>query len=325
MRQWIDFSSEYNLPIPAAYFRFFEMHMGGCGGYVVPNYGTFSDIVGAVPGFRFDVTCSDIQCNYGKSCIRKNGRPICMCPLGYTGSLCKEKEKVPFSCKDIAISKGPVTGEYLVYSRTKQSQSFKVFCEFHKTYGLTFISNTNANIDVNEFFEIKSNVVVRHLRDNKQYDSILEQLAMYADKPLSVQFNSATGYKTPTNAKKMGPYLYLGFLDSTTSKAKTRQGYRVNNVDQTFTNCDANPNSYLAFYFNPKNNPPVGYYRGCCYTQLMKTWLDVGVQVDSVRELPKSYFMLFEMHFGGCGGYAINGYKSLANIKGAALGMRFEL
>lgn len=125
--------------------------------------------------------------------------------------------------------------------------------------------------------------------------------------------------------KRMGPYLYLGFLDKITAKAKTRQGYKVNNVDQTFVNSDANPNSYFTFYFNPKNKPPVGYYKRCCYTPLMKTWLDVGVQVDPARHLPKSYFMQFEMHFGGCGGYAVNGYNTLANIKGAALGMRFGM
>jgi hypothetical protein len=53
MRKWIEVSTAYTLPIPSEYFRFFEMHMGGCGGYVVPKFSTFSDIVGAVPGFRF--------------------------------------------------------------------------------------------------------------------------------------------------------------------------------------------------------------------------------------------------------------------------------
>lgn len=323
MRNWIDVSTRYSLPIPDDYFRFFEMHMGGCGGYVVPNYGTFSHIVGAVPGFRFDVTCSDIHCHHGGSCIIANGRPTCLCSSGFTGSQCKEK--IPFSCKDIAISKGPITGEYLIYSRTKQSQPYNVFCEFHQTYGLTFVSNTNATIDANELFEIKSQVVVRHLRNNKQYDSILEQITPYADKPLTVKYNSFAGFRAPLNAKKMGPYLYLGFLDKDTAKAKNTQGYRVNDADQTFVNCDRNPNSYITFYFNPKSNLPDGYYKRCCYTPLMKTWLDVGVPVDPARQLPKSYFLQFEMHFGGCGGYAINGYNTLANIKGAALGMRFEI
>lgn len=125
------------------------------------------------------------------------------------------------SCKDIAISKGPITGEYLIYSRTKQNQSYNVFCEFHQTYGLTFVSNTNATIDANELFEIKFQVVVRHLRNNKQYDSILEQITPYADKPLTVKYNSFAGFRAPLNAKKMGPYLYLGFLYKDTAKAKT--------------------------------------------------------------------------------------------------------
>lgn len=211
----------------------------------------------------------------------------------------------------------------MIYSRTKQSQPYNVFCEFHQTYGLTFVSNTDATIDASKLFEIKSQVVVRHLKDNKQYDSILEQITTYADKPLTVQYNSFAGFKAPVNANKMGPYLYLGFLDGNTAKARNTQGYRVNDADQTFVNCDGNPNSYLTFYFNPKSNPPVGYYKKCCYTPMMKTWLDAGVPVDSARQLPKSYFLQFEMHFGGCGGYAINGYNTLANIEGAALGMRF--
>ena len=53
MRKWIDESTEYTPRMPSDFFRFFEMHMGGCGGYVVPKYSTFSDIAGAVPGFRF--------------------------------------------------------------------------------------------------------------------------------------------------------------------------------------------------------------------------------------------------------------------------------
>lgn len=38
-----------------------------------------------------DVTCSDIHCHHGGSCIIANGRPTCLCSSGFTGSQCKEK------------------------------------------------------------------------------------------------------------------------------------------------------------------------------------------------------------------------------------------
>uniref|UniRef100_A0A8W8LX03 Uncharacterized protein n=1 Tax=Magallana gigas TaxID=29159 RepID=A0A8W8LX03_MAGGI len=146
-----------------------------------------------------------------------------------------------------------------------------------KDYSERQLDLSSVGSTTDEIKKIKSEVVVRHLRGNKQYDSILKQITPYADKPLSVQYNSATGYKTPMNAKKMGPYLYLGFLDTITAKARTMQGYKVNNVDQTFVNCDANPNSYFTVYFNPKNQHPVGYYKRGSYAPLMKSWLDAGV------------------------------------------------
>ncbi|XP_048743671.2 uncharacterized protein LOC125657080 isoform X2 [Ostrea edulis] len=321
MRKWIDVSTEYTLPIPSEYFRFFEMHMGGCGGYVVPKFNTFSDIVGAVPGFRFDLTCNDLICPNGGSCTMKNGRPVCLCPSGYTGSQCKDK--VPHSCKDIAFSRGHVTGEHTIFNR--ENSPYKVFCEFHQTYGYTFVSNTHVSLNVDDLFEIKSHVLVRYVRSGKQYDSKLGQISSHADKPLTIQYNSNIGFKSPLNAARMKPYLYLGFLDIVTAKSRSTQGYNVNAADQTFRNCDANPNSYLAFYFNKQNRAPVGYYKKCCYTSLMKKWIDVGIPVNRANYLPEAYFLQFEMHMGGCGGYVVSGYNSLANVGGASLGMRFEL
>ena len=227
------------------------------------------------------------------------------------------------SCKDIAITKGAIDGEYSIYSRTTQEMQYKIFCEFHQTYGYSFVSNTNVSVNVDDLFEIKSNVVVRFLRKGKQYESILEQITPYANKPLTVQYNSNRGFNAPVNAKRMGPYIYLGFLDQITAKSRTKQGYRVNDADQTFVNCDSNPNSYIAFYFNPKKNSPVGYYKRFSYGPMMTKWLDDAVPVNSYKKLPDSYFLQFEMHLGGCGGYMVSGYKTLNDVDGASLGMRF--
>ncbi|XP_062585831.1 uncharacterized protein LOC134247494, partial [Saccostrea cucullata] len=321
IRKWIDVSTRYYPSIPSSYFKVFEMHMGGCGGYVVPGFRSFSDIVGAVPGFRFDFSCADLQCGNGGSCLTKRGRPVCSCGPGYIGLQCEVK--VAYSCKDIAFSRGKPTGEYKIYNR--QNQPYKVLCEFHQTFGYTFVSNTNMAINVDDLFEIRSQVLVRHLQQGQQYDSNLQQISYYKNKPLTVKYNTNAGFNTPVNAKQMGPYLYLGFLDASTARSRSTQGYSVNNADQTFRNCDANPNSYMAFYFNKGNKSPVGYYKKCCYTPLMKKWIDIGVPVNRANQLPQSYFLQFEMHMGGCGGYVVSGYNTLASIRGASLGMRFEL
>jgi hypothetical protein len=53
----------------------------------------------------------------------------------------------------------------------------------------------------------------------------------------------------------------------------------------------------------------------------MRDWIDVGKKAS--KYLPYNYFYQFEMHMGGCGGYAINGYNTFNDIVGAALGFRF--
>ena len=61
--------------------------------------------------------------------------------------------------------------------------------------------------------------------------------------------NSADGFQGPANTNRYSPnYLYLGFLPRSVAAARTLQGWRADGTDITFTNCDANPNSYYAFY-----------------------------------------------------------------------------
>ena len=71
--------------------------------------------------------------------------------------------------------------------------------------------------------------------------------------------NSAAGFTNPHNIRQYSPnYLFVGFLDKATARARTVQGWRADGKDITFQNCDANPNSYFAFY-------PVTTYRSKPY------------------------------------------------------------
>jgi hypothetical protein len=150
---------------------------------------------------------------------------------------------------------------------------------------------------------------------------MMDQISSRSSIPLSVQYNKNTGYATPINHATMGPYLYLGFLPTYIARSHSIQGYRANGQDFTFRNCDANPNSYLALFVNPKHNDPNGYYKRCCYTKLMRDWINVGKRTSEF--LPCNYFFQFEMHMGGCGGYAVNGFNTLTDVIGAALGFQF--
>ncbi|XP_060599751.1 uncharacterized protein LOC132753328 [Ruditapes philippinarum] len=225
------------------------------------------------------------------------------------------------SCEDLKLDERK-SGEYSFYNN--RGEQYKVYCEFHRNYGYTFISKEEAaKADFACIGQSHSQVLVRHLRSNgHQYDTVMKQISSHSSVPLNVQYKSNVGYARPQNHVTFGPYIYLGFLPASIARSKTKQGYRANDVDYTFTNCDANPNSYLAFFVNPNHNDPYGYYKRCCYTKLMRDWIDVGKKAS--KYLPYNYFYQFEMHMGGCGGYAINGYNTFNDIVGAALGFRFS-
>lgn len=228
------------------------------------------------------------------------------------------------SCRDLKLGNpGIVDGEYELYNGL--GQTYQAYCEFYGTYGYQFISGTkNVDIVMDKLKPSSAEAVVRHQRSNgKQYDTILKQHSAHASVPLSVQYNKNVNYADPQNKNTWTPYLYLGFLPISVAGGKSQQGYSANGVDQTFSNCDANPNSYLAFFFDDNNGNPTDYHVSCCYTPLMRAWIDAGKPAKN--NLRNDYFLKFEMHMGGCGGYVINGYNSFNDISGAALGMRFEL
>ena len=164
------------------------------------------------------------------------------------------------NCADIYRSnKFATNGTYTVYNQ--QGQSFKVYCEFHNGFGYTYIDLTTAvTINLAALYTDASHVLIRDVRnDGHQYLSRVEQLARYKQYKLSLQFNAHAGYAEPQNFK-MTPYIYVGFLPVAAAKrAGMIQGYRVNGADYTFTNCDANPNSYFVFLKNKNHLTATNY------------------------------------------------------------------
>ena len=81
------------------------------------------------------------------------------------------------------------------------------------------------------------------------YITVLIFLSFQTFRDLTFMVNSVDGFKGPSNKDEYSHnFLYVGFLDKATANAHTKQGWKVDDNEITFTNCDKNPNSYYTFY-----------------------------------------------------------------------------
>ncbi|WAR11836.1 hypothetical protein MAR_026016, partial [Mya arenaria] len=207
------------------------------------------------------------------------------------------------NCKSLQVAaKGALlSGAYTV--QNSAGQSFRIYCLFKDGYGYTFLSkNTNVAVDMGSLYDDKTHVLVRFTKSNKQYESTLAQIDSFASVPLSVQYNGYTGYNRPQNFG-MTPYIYVGFIPKSYTSKGARQGWKTNGQEQIFTNCDANPNSYIMFMFNNANKPYTSYAGS--KNSLMYKWYDEGTLVTSSDYVTNEFLTIYhEIHHGGCGGYS---------------------
>lgn len=117
----------------------------------------------------------------------------------------------------------------------------------------------------------------------------------------------------------MTPYLYVGFLPKSKASFENTQGYRAANKDFEFKNCDANPNSYFVFYFNPKEIKK--YNNESVPNDFMRKWITVGTTIPKGDIMPPEFYFDYEIHMGGCGGLVFRHQRDKED--GAALGLRF--
>ncbi|XP_052066300.1 uncharacterized protein LOC127705956 [Mytilus californianus] len=230
------------------------------------------------------------------------------------------------SCQDVYYTNPQsTTGSYRIYN--KQQQVYNVWCEFNTNYGYAFVSNlSHVDINIDDLYTDRTRAIVRHITaSGVQKEIEVAQLNRYHTTPLSFQYNKHNGYAEPQNHDKLGPYIYFGFLPMSTAGHRNVQGYRAGGADYTFTNCDSNPNSYLALFFNRNNSDPVGYFQKCCPSTLITAWTTHSQPLQKNRYMDPPFYFIFEMHMGGCGGYEISLHQDLRGVIGAAIGFRFDI
>ncbi|XP_052071794.1 uncharacterized protein LOC127710087 [Mytilus californianus] len=223
------------------------------------------------------------------------------------------------SCKEVYLSKNRNnSGEYVLYHNEKP---VKVYCFFEGYWVYTFISKSSYNtpIDMSKLYTARNFAKIRIRWNNgTQNEVTVENLTGYQNKSdLYFGYNNHTSYQGPQskNADYMSPYLFLGFLPISLTRDKTIQGYRAGDRDFTFRNCDANPNSYITFYFNPNSSHPRRVGNSDIF---MTGWMDYSSLIDNSLSMGSEFYFDFEMHMGGCGGFMTS--YSVSNIK-VALGL----
>ncbi|CAG2243439.1 unnamed protein product [Mytilus edulis] len=210
------------------------------------------------------------------------------------------------------------SGEYIIYQR---EHAVRVYCSFEGDYGFTFISrkSAEATIDVNALYSTRDFAKIRVLHPTGwQTEALVENLLSFQNlSKLFFAMNSHENYKGPSAANSgLHPYLFLGFLPIELAKNQNSQGYRVKDMDFQYPNCDGNPNSYITFFFNPKLSSPGETGSTNIF---MTRWITSSLAIDYPKYMDSSFYMDWEMHMGGCGGFLTS---SALNTK-ASLGLPF--
>eukprot|EP00112_Aurelia_sp_Birch-Aquarium-sp1_P012948 Seg2728.3 transcript_id=Seg2728.3/GoldUCD/mRNA.D3Y31 product="hypothetical protein" protein_id=Seg2728.3/GoldUCD/D3Y31 len=204
------------------------------------------------------------------------------------------------TCKTLKQS-GKGNGLYDIHLPTG---NYRVYCIMDvNNGGYTFLSNTSLSslnsTDMVYLFTDRQSVLLRILMMNgSQPYTVVKQ---YTDTGgLSVQLNNYTHYRRPKNVG-ISPYLYVGTLPKRNATKGTRQGFRSNDADIVFNNCDGNANNYFAFFARTNGKSPPSpssvYERRGVAINWRKSAIDHGTR------MPDDYFYFTEMGFGGCGCY----------------------
>lgn len=209
------------------------------------------------------------------------------------------------------------SGKYVI---THNDKDVNVYCSFEGSFGYTYISRLSdgSALNINELYSTRDFAKIRiRLTSGEEKEVKVDNLPSYSS-PLYFGYNQHTDYQGPdTDNDGMKPYLFLGFLPKSMITNNNIQGYRAAGNNLEFTNCDANPNSYIAFYYNPNGATPG---RVGDSNDVMNGWIAYSTTIPSSSFMGSDYYFDWEIHMGGCGGFRTNYFL---NQHRAALGLPF--
>eukprot|EP00794_Sanderia_malayensis_P010073 gene10073-11102_t len=216
-----------------------------------------------------------------------------------------------------------------VYTIHLPSGFHEVYCEMAiNGGGYTFLRHDSLSrltkADMSLLFTKPRNVLLRISNPNgAQPYTVIRQYKNTGG--LAVKASSHHGYAGPVNTN-LGPYIYLGIPP----RNRNTQGFYSNNKAVVFRYCGrypTHPNAYFAFYSNPKEKVPSSYHASNNVYErrgVAVNWRGTARRPYSGRRMPLDYFLLTEMHFGGCGCYTSSDrwLTSTNPALGTAIGLR---
>jgi hypothetical protein len=226
-------------------------------------------------------------------------------------------DAAPSGLYDLSLDKG------------KGKKLERVYCEMGLNGGgYTFLNPYHVSImsdsELQEMVTDRRNVLMRvRMTNGTQPYAVLQQLNIFNDNFLNISLHNNVGYTEPVNVGKLGnEFLYFGFIPASKARAKTVQGIKTNGKELTFTNCDSNPNSYIALFPNHKERMASSYSFDIKWDMFLNLVASMR-QNPSSRVMPEDFFMFLEMHHGGCGIYTQTDTRySIGGVISAAIGFR---
>ncbi|XP_022792598.1 uncharacterized protein LOC111331700 [Stylophora pistillata] len=179
---------------------------------------------------------------------------------------------------------------------------------------------------VNSLLKDKANVLLKLMKevDDSEWYTLIQLHPDYSNIGSGVLVNNFSGYTRPKNYC-MKEYIFLGILPKSVADKNTTQGFKSNGDMIQFKNCDGNPNSLFAFMPNRDGQTPNRHAKKSRYER-------EGVAVDwrskaklitfPEHKMPKRFFFLTEVHFGGCGCYTSSDRWSKFGFNSTAIGIR---
>jgi len=235
------------------------------------------------------------------------------------------------NCKTIkAANPNAASGYYIKRSIIDGfPQNVEMYCEMGLNGGgYTFLQpqalSLMTDAEVQAMFTQKDSFLIRFRKlDGSQPYAVLSQKTQYASIPLKLGLSQYTSYAKPFNLPTLKPpYLYYGFLPIANASNYLAQGIKVNGVDLTFANCDANPQSQITIFPNFQELAPTSYLNPSSWAfcnQMVLSALDN----PSGRVINPDYYMFGEFSFGGCACYTqTDRLKNSLNLLGIAIGFR---